>query len=209
MLGTDVKSAAESFADSWISAWKEGADTMENLEESFDDLITNMIVKSLASTIVGERLKSMFAMVKRFTEENSAGGVGITAEEAKQIADLGKELIPLINEDLKNLMGQLGIEFGSGVKDAALSSLQKGIQSVSEETAGAIEAYMNMVSQQVFQQTTIMQGIWDMTNVNAGTMSQMLLQMRSSYQILQAIQVWTVNISTAAGNGVNVRILPD
>lgn len=209
LLGTDVKSAAESFADSWISAWKEGADTMENLEESFDDLITNMIVKSLASTIVGERLKSMFAMVQRFTEENSAGGVGITAEEVKQIADLGKELIPLINEDLKNLMGQLGIEFGSGVKDAALSSLQKGIQSVSEETARAIEAYMNMVSQQVFQQTTIMQGIWDMTNVNAGTMSQMLLQMRSSYQILQAIQVWTVNISTAAGNGVNVRILPD
>lgn len=209
LLGTDVKSAAESFADSWISAWKEGADTMENLEESFDDLITNMIVKSLASTIVGERLKSMFAMVKRFTEENSAGGVGITTEEAKQIADLGKELIPLINEDLKNLMGQLGIEFGSGVKDAALSSLQKGISSVTEETAGAIEAYLNMVSQQVFQQTTIMQGIWDMTNVNAGTMSQMLLQMRSSYQILQAIQVWTVNISTAAGNGVNVRILPD
>lgn len=209
LLGTDVKSAAESFADSWISTWKEGADTMENLEESFDDLITNMIVKSLASTIVGERLKSMFAMVKRFTEENSAGGVGITTEEAKQIADLGKELIPLINEDLKNLMGQLGIEFGSGVKDAALSSLQKGISSVTEETAGAIEAYLNMVSGQVFQQTTILQGIWDMTNVNAGTMSQMLLQMRSSYQILQAIQVWTVNISTAAGNGVNVRILPD
>lgn len=209
LLGTDVKSAAESFADSWISAWKEGADTMGNLEESFDDLITNMIVKSLASTIVGERLKSMFAMVKRFTEENSAGGVGITTEEAKQIADLGKELIPLINEDLKNLMGQLGIEFGSGVKDAALSSLQKGIQGITEEQAGALEAYMNMVSQQVFQQTTIMQGIWDMTNVNAGTMSQMLLQMRSSYQILQAIQVWTVNISTAAGNGVNVRILPD
>ena len=209
LLGTDVKSAAESFADSWISAWKEGADTMENLEESFDDLITNMIVKSLASTIVGERLKSMFAMVKRFTEENSAGGVGITTEEAKQIADLGKELIPLINEDLKNLMGQLGIEFGSGVKDAALSSLQKGIQGITESQAESLEAYMNMVSQQVFQQTTIMQGIWDMTNVNAGTMSQMLLQMRSSYQILQAIQVWTVNISTAAGNGVNVRILPD
>lgn len=209
LLGTDVKSAAESFADSWISAWKEGTDTMANLEESFDDLITNMIVKSLASEIVGQRLKSMFAMVQRFTEENSAGDVGITTEEAKQIADLGKELIPLINEDLKNLMGQLGIEFGSGVKDAALSSLQKGVQSVSEETAGAIEAYLNMVSGQVFQQTTILQGIWDMTNVNAGTMSQMLLQMRSSYQILQAIQVWTVNISTAAGNGVNVRILPD
>lgn len=209
LLGTDVKSAAESFADSWISAWKEGTDTMANLEESFDDLITNMIVKSLASEIVGQRLKSMFAMVQRFTEENSAGGVGITTEEAKQIADLGKELIPLINEDLKNLMGQLGIEFGSGVKDAALSSLQKGIASVSEETAGAIEAYLNMVSGQVFQQTAIMQSIEHMVNVNAGTNSQILLQLRAEYQLLQAIQVWTVNISTAAGNGVNVRILPD
>lgn len=209
LLGTDVKSAAESFADSWISAWKEGTDTMANLEESFDDLITNMIVKSLASEIVGQRLKSMFAMVQRFTEENSAGGVGITTEEAKQIADLGKELIPLINEDLKNLMGQLGIEFGSGVKDAALSSLQKGISSVSEETAGAIEAYLNMVSGQVFQQTAIMQSIEHIVNVNAGTNSQILLQLRAEYQLLQAIQVWTVNISTAAGNGVNVRILPD
>lgn len=209
LLGTDVKSAAETFADSWISAWKEGTDTMANLEESFDDLITNMIVKSLASEIVGQRLKSMFAMVQRFTEENSAGGVGITTEEAKQIADLGKELIPLINEDLKNLMGQLGIEFGSGVKDAALSSLQKGISSVTEETAGAIEAYLNMVSGQVFQQTAIMQNIEHIVNVNAGTNSQILLQLRAEYQLLQAIQVWTVNISTAAGNGVNVRILPD
>lgn len=207
LLGTDVKSAAESFADSWISAWKEGTDTMANLEESFDDMIQNMIVKSLASTIVGERLKSMFAMVKRFTEENSAGGVGITAEEAKQIADLGKELIPLINEDLKNLMGQLGIEFGSGVKDAALSSLQKGISSVSEETAGAIEAYLNMVSGQVFQQTAIMQSIEHIVNVNAGTNSQILLQLRAEYQLLQAINVWAIGITSPAGNSIQVRLL--
>lgn len=207
LLGTDVKSAAESFADSWISAWKEGTDTMANLEESFDDLITNMIVKSLASTIVGERLKSMFAMVKRFTEENSAGGVGITTEEAKQIADLGKELIPLINEDLKNLMGQLGIEFGSGVKDAALSSLQKGISSVTEETAGAIEAYLNMVSGQVFQQTAIMQNIEHIVNVNAGTNSQILLQLRAEYQLLQAINVWAIGITSPAGNSIQVRLL--
>lgn len=207
LLGTDVKSAAESFADSWISAWKEGTDTMANLEESFDDLITNMIVKSLASEIVGQRLKSMFAMVQRFTEENSAGGVGITTEEAKQIADLGKELIPLINEDLKNLMGQLGIEFGSGVKDAALSSLQKGISSVSEETAGAIEAYLNMVSGQVFQQTAIMQSIEHMVNVNAGTNSQILLQLRAEYQLLQAINVWAIGITSPAGNSIQVRLL--
>lgn len=205
LLGTDVKSAAESFADSWISAWKEGADTMENLEESFNDMIQNLIVKSLASEMISRKIKSIFDAVERYAED----GVVSTDEIKNLMQGVVPDMAKDINEILKGLMGSLGIEFGSGVKDAALSSLQKGISSVTEETAGAIEAYMNMVSQQVFQQTTIMQGIWDMTNVNAGTMSQMLLQMRSSYQILQAIQVWTVNISTAAGNGVNVRILPD
>lgn len=205
LLGTDVKSAAETFADSWISAWKEGADTMENLEENFNDMIQNLIVKSLASEMISRKIKSIFDAVERYAEDDV-----VSTDEIKNlihgvVPDMAKD----INEILQGLMGSLGIEFGSGVKDAALSSLQKGISSVSEETAGAIESYLNMVSQQVFQQTTIMQGIWDMTNVNAGTMSQMLLQMRSSYQILQAIQVWTVNISTAAGNGVNVRILPD
>lgn len=205
LLGTDVKSAAETFADSWISAWKEGADTMENLEESFNNMIQNLIVKSLASEMISRKIKSIFDAVERYAED----GVVSTDEIKNLMQGVVPDMAKDINEILKGLMGSLEIEFGSGVKDAALSSLQKGIQSVSEETAGAIEAYMNMVSQQVFQQTTIMQGIWDMTNVNAGTMSQMLLQMRSSYQILQAIQVWTVNISTAAGNGVNVRILPD
>lgn len=205
LLGTDVKSAAETFADSWISAWKEGADTMENLEENFNDMIQNLIVKSLASEMISRKIKSIFDAVERYAEDDV-----VSTDEIKNlmhgvVPDMAKD----INEILQGLMGSLGIEFGSGVKDAALSSLQKGVQSVSEETAGAIEAYLNMVSGQVFQQTTILQGIWDMTNVNAGTMSQMLLQMRSSYQILQAIQVWTVNISTAAGNGVNVRILPD
>ena len=187
-----------------------------------DYAITVNMAKKLAmmsKTEMGNKIRDYFLECEKkaisgitlpnFNNPAEAARAWALVYEAKQIADLGKELIPLINEDLKNLMGQLGIEFGSGVKDAALSSLQKGISSVTEETAGAIEAYLNMVSGQVFQQTTILQGIWDMTNVNAGTMSQMLLQMRSSYQILQAIQVWTVNISTAAGNGVNVRILPD
>lgn len=205
LLGTDVKSAAESFADSWISAWKEGADTMENLEESFNDMIQNLIVKSLASEMISRKIKSIFDAVERYAED----GVVSTDEIKNLMQGVVPDMAKDINEILKGLMGSLGIEFGSGVKDAALSSLQKGIQNITESQAEALEAYMNMVSQQVFQQTTIMQGIWDMTNVNAGTMSQMLLQMRSSYQILQAIQVWTVNISTAAGNGVNVRILPD
>lgn len=203
LLGTDVKSAAESFADSWISAWKEGADTMDNLEESFNDMIQNLIVKSLASEMISRKIKSIFDAVERYAEDEVVSTDEIKNLMQGVVPDMAKD----INEILKGLMGSLGIEFGSGVKDAALSSLQKGISSVSEETAGAIEAYLNMVSGQVFQQTAIMQSIEHIVNVNAGTNSQILLQLRAEYQLLQAINVWAIGITSPAGNSIQVRLL--
>lgn len=207
MLGSNIKDAAEEFADSWIDAWKSGEDTMQSLEESFSDMIDNMIVKSLASTVVANRLKQMYSMIEKFMDKNSAGGEAITPEEARQIADLSKQLTPLINEDLKNIMSSLGIAFGSGVKDAALSSLQKGIQGVTEETAGAIESYLNLVSAQCFQQTNLQQQMVNLMQVNTGTNSQVLLSLRESFQVLSAIREWTINISTPAGNGVRVQLI--
>lgn len=203
LLGTDVKSAAESFADSWISAWKEGADTMENLEESFNDMIQNLIVKSLASEMISRKIKSIFDAVERYAEDEVVSTDEIKNLMQGVVPDMAKD----INEILKGLVGSLGIEFGSGVKDAALSSLQKGVQSVTEETAGAIEAYLNMVSGQVFQQTAIMQSIEHIVNVNAGTNSQILLQLRAEYQLLQAINVWAMGITSPAGNSIQVRLL--
>lgn len=209
MLGSNIKDAAEEFADNWIDAWKNGEDTMQSIEEGFSDMIDNMIVKSMASTVVANRLKQMYGMVEKFMDKNSAGGEAITADEARQMAELSKQLTPLINEDLKNIMGSLGIAFGSGVKDAALSSLEKGISSITEETAGALEALLGNIMGQVFKQTAIQQQMVDLLNVNTGTNSQILLTLRAEYQILQSIQIWANNITTAAGNGINVRILPE
>lgn len=207
MLGSNIKDAAEEFADSWIDAWKNGEDTMQSIEEGFSDMIDNMIVKSMASTVVANRLKQMYGMVEKFMDKNSAGGEAITADEARQMAELSKQLTPLINEDLKNIMGSLGIAFGSGVKDAALSSLEKGISSITEETAGALEALLGNIMGQVFQQTNLQQQMVNLMHVNTGTNSQVLLSLRESFQVLSAIREWTINISTPAGNGVRVQLI--
>ena len=56
LLGSDIKSAAEDFAKTWITAWQQGENTIESLKSKFTDMIDTMIVKSLASAIVAKRL---------------------------------------------------------------------------------------------------------------------------------------------------------
>lgn len=202
LLGSNIKDAAEQFASSWIDAWKNGEDAMASLEQNFDDMINNMIVKSLASRIVANRLQSVFDAVERATKDNT-----VTPEEIKNITELTNKATEQIHELLKNLMGQLDIKEGVNASTEELSGLQKGIQGITEQTAGVIEAYLNMVSGQVFQQTTLLEQISNFCNIGTATNSQILLQLRDSYQVLLAIRTWTENISTPSGNGINVRLL--
>ncbi len=135
LLGSDLKSASEDFASSFLDAWKSGDDPFAAIEGGFTDMLDNMIVKAMAGEIVARRLKDIFTMVDVAAES----GDEITPEEYKEIAAAGEGLTQGIGEDLTKLMEALDIGFGSGA-DASLSNLQKGIQGVSETTAGALEA---------------------------------------------------------------------
>jgi hypothetical protein len=93
-----------------------------------------------------------------------------------------------------------------------LSALQQGIQGVTEDTAGAIEAYMNGVSQQVYLHSDLLMQIRDAVvgydlDVQVATMSQMLLQLQSNYQMMQTMATMMDNWTNAAGNGIRVELL--
>ena len=87
-----------------------------------------------------------------------------------------------------------------------LSSLQQGIQSITETQASALEAIMNGVSGQVYSQTTILQNILNNSNVSLGTQSQLLLQMRESYQIQKSIQAILTGWSNNSGQAIRVEL---
>lgn len=197
LLGSDLKGAAESFADAFISAWKEGEDAMDALSEKFDDMIQNMIVKSLASKIVSKRLKSIFDKVDEATKDTSEGGSELTKSEIKQIGDAGKGIVGSINKDLVNLMKELGIGFASGAKET-LTGLQKGISGITEPQAAALESVFNSVLYQSFIQSNLLTNINIHIENNSTNTSQMLLIAQSSHQILQSIKMWTESIT---GNG--------
>ncbi len=212
LLGSDIKSAAEDFVDTWVSAWRKGDDVMEAMKDKFDDMIDNMIMKSLASKLVAKRLQPIWDMVDEMTNEESMGGSSVTLDELRMIQSLigGKSIAEGINEDLTNLYNALGIMYGTGSETQKnLSALQQGISGITEDQAGALEAYWNANTQQQYVHTDLLTQIRDAVvmynnDVNIATSSQILLQLQQSFQVQMAIQTILMNWSST--NGMSVRV---
>lgn len=101
------------------------------------------------------------------------------------------EIMPELGQRLKDILGQY-YKFGES-SEHQLSQLQQGIQGISEDTAGALEAYMNGVSQQVYLQSDILMQIRDAVvqidmDIQLATISQMLFQLQQSYQVQRSIE---------------------
>lgn len=113
-------------------------------------------------------------------------------------------------DELENILREMGL-IKDATSDEALSKLQQGIQGVTEDTAGAIEAYMNIVAQRVFEQNLYLQEIRDHLNnfdldVQLGTLSQMLLQLQQSYQVQQNIESILTGVLNPSGRAIVVEL---
>ena len=214
LLGSNIKSAAEDFVSTWVSAWRAGEDTMDALDQKFDSMVDNMIAKSVASYMVSKRLQGIFDAVDKATEENSLGGAEITMDELRQLRSIigDKSIAEQINDDLTNLYNALGIAYGvNNEANKNLSNLQQGIQGVTEDTAGAIEAYMNIVSQRAFERNEYLREIRDCVvsfdlDIQGSIFSQMLLQLQQSYTVQLALQEILTSVLTPNGRAFMVEI---
>ena len=117
-----------------------------------------------------------------------------------------------VKQEFDAMMEAFGIKFGDRADGKQLSSLQQGISSISEQTAGAIEAYMNGVSQQVYLHSDLLTQIrdtmvgWDF-DVQTATMGEILLQLRSSYEVQMAIHGILEGVLTPSGRAFSVELL--
>lgn len=130
-----------------------------------------------------------------------------------EMVDYLNRVRPQGQEIIEQLYGELGKYFTFGEdNEKQLSQLQQGIQGITEDTAGALEAYMNGVSQQVYYQSDILTQIRDSLlgfdpNLVMGVQSQILLELQNSYQIQVAIQTLLQGWSAADGNSVKVTLV--
>jgi plasmid maintenance system antidote protein VapI len=120
------------------------------------------------------------------------------------------EIKPELGERLREILGEY-YKFGE-TSNKELSALQQGISGITEDTAGALEAYMNGVSQQVYLQSDYLRQIVDILmmqsaltdDAKVATLSQILLQLQSSYQTQEAIR--GILEGWSSPNGLAVRV---
>ncbi len=214
LWGSDVKSAAESFVDTWVEAWRAGETTLDAMNEKMDEMIYNLIKKAMTSKIVQALLQPLYDDIDKMTSEDSEGGVELTTNELAQLAQKAGTTAEDINTALGKFYGNLeslDIVSKAQAESKELSALQQGLQSMSESTATALEAYMNGVSQQVYLQSDILTQIRDTVvgfdiDVQTATQAQMLLQLQQSYAVQMAIQSILLGWSTPSGMAVRVEM---
>lgn len=194
---SEYKDAASSFVQAWLDAFNETGDGLKGLEENFDDFINNLFLKQASMRIANKFLEPLFQMIDlAVTEGEEAirkgfdGDTKVTRQEMDKIVEEAKKQFPQLSEALEELYNSLGIKDN---KKAELSALQQGIQAMSEETAGELQALLNSIRFFVSQQTTDISAIRTLLDARYGLETEysdsnpMLVELRAQTGYLEIL----------------------
>lgn len=141
----DGISAARAFTDAWHDSFLETGDGLAGLEDSFDDMLKNLIRQQATLQITGEFAKKWQKELSKYINEDD---LELTKEEAQKWSEEVRRTLPALSEALENYLGSF--KFSEG--ESGLSGLQKGIQGITEDTAEIIAAYLDAIRQYVAMQ---------------------------------------------------------
>ena len=93
-----------------------------------------------------------------------------------------------------------------------LSQLQQGIQGITEDQAGALEAYWNANTQQQYVQSDLLREIRNLlaggdADIQTGVQAQMLLQLQQSYQVQMSIENILQGALNPSGRAFSVQLI--
>lgn len=155
-FSTSMESAADSFASSFVDSLLAGEDAMMSFEETFDEMMLNIVKKQVAQEFMKKALTPVIKAMQDAVDPDGESGIGITKEEMKAILiakGVSKDLVEGYSESIQGLIDGLGLETG----DFAGDTLQKGIQGITESTADVIASYMNSIRLEVVTIRTLME----------------------------------------------------
>lgn len=137
--GTDLTSAAEDFAKSWIDAYREFSSTTSSMKEKFKEMIDNMVVNSLAGQVMQNILKPVFDAIDEYSKDGA-----LTEKEIANIAAMSVAKTEEINTAMTALMERLTAA-GVNIRatGSSLSGISKDIAGASEESINALASGIN------------------------------------------------------------------
>ena len=137
--GTDLTSAAEAFADSWLDAYREFGDTTGAIKEKMQEMIDNLIVKSVLAGAAKAILEPFFDEIKKLSEAND-----MTPENVAKLATMLNGKVQDIDASMSSLMTvlqSLGIKTRGQI--GSFTGIARDIASASEESILGLAAGIN------------------------------------------------------------------
>lgn len=192
-FGTEAnyKAVAQQFVDAWFNAFKQTGSGLDALQDTFNDFYDNIVKKQLlyrgTQQILDPLLRKFDAAVADYT---------VTEDEAQKLQEYFQENV---KAQLDNLYTTLSDTFGVG-KNVELSDLQKGIQSITEAQAAAIESYLNSIRFYVSAQLETIKSI--QSSIKAPDYSPIINELKAQTTILRDIYD---TLSSVVGRGGSVH----
>ena len=183
----DIKSAAEDFVDAWLNAYTEVGDGLSGLQDNFDEFIQNAVKKQLLTQLSSQFIDPILESFNKMFDESSLGGTDLTGAELDSFRELYEKYSELFDERAKAYLEALGIEPGTGGETAELSGLSKGIQSVTEETAQALEALLNSMRFFVADSNTQLKSIYAALTSQDALQNPILSEMKMQTALMQSL----------------------
>jgi hypothetical protein len=204
-------SAKDIFDDTgqqWVRGWvqegkrlKSDTNTIEQWREFLNTIMTQATDEG--KKVYGDALNRLNELYNSLIE--------VTPSDVDAARDTVNSMKDGVKTELEAWMDAFGIKYGQD-STKELSALQQGIQGITEDTAGALEAYMNGVSQQVYLHSDLLTQIRDAVvgmdmDIQVATQAQMLLQLQQSYAVQMAIQGILEGTLDPSGQGFRVELI--
>lgn len=175
----------------------------EDFAENFEEYMRNAIIRSMMVGTYAEELKNWYNNFKERIKDDELSEQDVEA--------IRQEYMDIVNRALEE-RGRLTSVIGEAARQGDLSSLQQGIQGITEDTAGALEAITNGISQQCYLQSDLLTQIRDAVvgmdiDIQTATQAQMLLQLQQSFQVQQSIQSILEGVLVPSGRAFSVELI--
>lgn len=203
--GADMKSAAEEFASAWLEAYKETGDGLTALEDKWDEYINNVIMKQLALRGIEKFLEPIMNNLNNMIGSDSY----LSDDELKALQKQIEEKMPALNEYFKTISENFGVPITGGEDNG--STLNKGIQGVTEETANVIEAYLNSMRYFVADTNMVINNFFTAFTSLDPLQNPMYSELANQTKLLRSIDDRLASVITYSGDhpngGASIKVL--
>lgn len=202
----NVLSAADDFTQAWMEAFKETGKGMSGLEDTFDEMLSNMLQRQASLSITSTFLDKWKKQLEKYV---NADDMELNANEARDWVESVKDDLPILNSSLQayfEALKEAGIDISKLGDTDTMSGLQQGIEGLTEQTGEALAALLESVRFFVSDSNTVIHNIYNWLMATPAE-TPLMQELRLQTQHLASMDsLLTSVIKSSSGKGKVMRV---